>query len=202
MVTYHLFFVSSYRNAADALESESHGILQRYEVCDNVDLLTIVQEYETYSAVKFGRVPRLTRRKESESAGSDASRPKASTAANSRPQTRSRPAAGGSTVVARRFPPHLQQRIKVASDPSSAAGPSKITLHTDLQVSGHASSGTATSLPPLSTAAASKGLQSANSNSAHASTRRVNSTQQAVPPTVAPSPHHCPMHTVTMKIVL
>ena len=36
--------------------------LVKYEVCDNVDIPTIVQEFESYYAIKYGHPPKLTRR--------------------------------------------------------------------------------------------------------------------------------------------
>ena len=51
-----------YGKAVYALESESGVSLDRYEVCDNVDLLTIIQEYESYYSIKFNRPPKLIRK--------------------------------------------------------------------------------------------------------------------------------------------
>ena len=36
--------------------------LAKHEVCDNVDLPSIVQEFESFYAIKYGRQPKLTRR--------------------------------------------------------------------------------------------------------------------------------------------
>ncbi len=45
-----------------ALEAESGVNLDKYEVCDNVDLTTVIQEFETYYGIKFGRPPKLIRK--------------------------------------------------------------------------------------------------------------------------------------------
>ncbi len=41
---------------------ETSGTLAGFEVCDNVDLLTIVQEFEAYFTMRFGKAPKITRR--------------------------------------------------------------------------------------------------------------------------------------------
>lgn len=51
-----------YGKSVLALEAESGVLLSKYEVCDNVDLATIIQEYEAYYAIKFGRAPKLIRK--------------------------------------------------------------------------------------------------------------------------------------------
>ncbi|KAJ3200872.1 Katanin p60 ATPase-containing subunit A-like 2, partial [Clydaea vesicula] len=44
-----------------SLESESNVSLKKYCVADNLDLTTILQEYENYYAIKFNRQPKITR---------------------------------------------------------------------------------------------------------------------------------------------
>eukprot|EP00056_Hartaetosiga_gracilis_P022905 m.33840 g.33840 ORF g.33840 m.33840 type:complete len:601 (+) comp9884_c0_seq3:80-1882(+) len=51
-----------YIESALALEGESGVALSKYSVCDNVDLLNIVQEYEAYYQIKFGKPPRLIKK--------------------------------------------------------------------------------------------------------------------------------------------
>ena len=51
-----------YGKSVLALEAESGVLLSKYEVCDNVDLATVIQEYEAYYAIKFGRAPKLIRK--------------------------------------------------------------------------------------------------------------------------------------------
>lgn len=45
-------------DAANSLEQETKLGLRGYEVCDNVDLETILMEYESYYFVKFQKCPR------------------------------------------------------------------------------------------------------------------------------------------------
>eukprot|EP00048_Salpingoeca_helianthica_P008587 m.124273 g.124273 ORF g.124273 m.124273 type:complete len:590 (+) comp14646_c0_seq4:136-1905(+) len=48
--------------AVHALESDSGVSMDRYEVCDNVDLLTVIQEFEAYYSIKYNRPPKLIRK--------------------------------------------------------------------------------------------------------------------------------------------
>ena len=49
-------------DAANTLEQETKLGLRGYEVCDNVDLETILMEYESYYFVKFQKYPKITRK--------------------------------------------------------------------------------------------------------------------------------------------
>ncbi|KXS15834.1 AAA-domain-containing protein [Gonapodya prolifera JEL478] len=51
-----------YIDSASRLQSESGVSLSHVTVADNVDLLTVMQEYESYYTFKFGRAPRMTRK--------------------------------------------------------------------------------------------------------------------------------------------
>lgn len=51
-----------YMEAASALQQESSMCLRRFEVCDNVDLETILMEYESYYFIKFHKYPKLTKK--------------------------------------------------------------------------------------------------------------------------------------------
>lgn len=52
-----------YIDTAHALEKEGGTSLAKYEVCDNIDLPTILQEYESYHFVKFNRMPKIIKKK-------------------------------------------------------------------------------------------------------------------------------------------
>lgn len=52
-----------YLDTAQALTKEGGNVVTKYEVCDNVDLTTIYQEYESYFFIKFKRNPKITRKK-------------------------------------------------------------------------------------------------------------------------------------------
>uniref|UniRef100_A0A4W3HKX6 Katanin p60 ATPase-containing subunit A-like 2 n=1 Tax=Callorhinchus milii TaxID=7868 RepID=A0A4W3HKX6_CALMI len=56
------FFLSSYMDTANSLDQETNMGLHRFEVCDNIDLETILMEYESYYYVKFQRFPKLTKK--------------------------------------------------------------------------------------------------------------------------------------------
>ena len=43
-------------------QAESHVSLDRFDAADNIDLATIVQEFEEFHEMKFGRRPKLVRR--------------------------------------------------------------------------------------------------------------------------------------------
>ncbi|VCW50073.1 unnamed protein product, partial [Gulo gulo] len=49
----HYLTQEGYIDAANALEQETKLGLRRFEVCDNIDLETILMEYESYYFVKF-----------------------------------------------------------------------------------------------------------------------------------------------------
>ncbi len=54
--------VQGFKRTADALQAETSGALATLEVCDNVDLLSIVQEFEAYYTMRFGKPPKITRK--------------------------------------------------------------------------------------------------------------------------------------------
>ncbi|OBS76058.1 hypothetical protein A6R68_17488, partial [Neotoma lepida] len=58
----HYLTQEGYTNAANALEEESKLGLRRFEVCDNVDLETILMEYESYYFVKFQKYPKMVKK--------------------------------------------------------------------------------------------------------------------------------------------
>ncbi|XP_044132246.1 katanin p60 ATPase-containing subunit A-like 2 isoform X2 [Bufo gargarizans] len=58
----HYMLQEGYVDSANALEQESKLNLRRFEVCDNIDLETILQEYESYYYVKFQKYPKITKK--------------------------------------------------------------------------------------------------------------------------------------------
>ncbi|XP_072038188.1 katanin p60 ATPase-containing subunit A-like 2 isoform X2 [Amphiura filiformis] len=58
----HHLLQEGYTESAKALESESNLCFNKYEVCDNVDLQTVLMEYESYYFVKFQRYPKITKK--------------------------------------------------------------------------------------------------------------------------------------------
>ncbi|XP_021069998.2 katanin p60 ATPase-containing subunit A-like 2 [Mus pahari] len=58
----HYLTQEGYMDAAKALEEETRLGLRRFEVCDNVDLETILMEYESYYFVKFQKYPKVVKK--------------------------------------------------------------------------------------------------------------------------------------------
>ncbi|CAF4871173.1 unnamed protein product [Rotaria socialis] len=51
-----------YVESARQLEHETNLDVTKYDVCDNIDLDTILQEYESYFYIKFNKYPKLTKK--------------------------------------------------------------------------------------------------------------------------------------------
>lgn len=51
-----------YLDSVDRLQQESGISLEAWDAADNMDLVTIVQEFETYYEFKFKKQPKLTRK--------------------------------------------------------------------------------------------------------------------------------------------
>ncbi|XP_029436370.1 katanin p60 ATPase-containing subunit A-like 2 isoform X2 [Rhinatrema bivittatum] len=58
----HYLLQEGYVDAAKTLEQESKLGLRRFEVCDNIDLETILLEYESYYYIKFQKYPKVTKK--------------------------------------------------------------------------------------------------------------------------------------------
>uniref|UniRef100_A0A8D0RX78 Katanin catalytic subunit A1 like 2 n=1 Tax=Sus scrofa TaxID=9823 RepID=A0A8D0RX78_PIG len=58
----HYLTQEGYIDTANALDQETKMGLRRFEVCDNVDLETILMEYESYYFVKFQKYPKIVRK--------------------------------------------------------------------------------------------------------------------------------------------
>ncbi|XP_053313942.1 katanin p60 ATPase-containing subunit A-like 2 [Spea bombifrons] len=58
----HYLMQEGYVDSANALEQETKLDLRRFEVCDNIDLESILLEYESYYYVKFQKYPKVTKR--------------------------------------------------------------------------------------------------------------------------------------------
>ncbi|XP_040396531.1 katanin p60 ATPase-containing subunit A-like 2 isoform X3 [Cygnus olor] len=58
----HYLMEGGYVDAANALEQETTLGLRGFEVCDNIDLETILMEYESYYFVKFQKYPKITKK--------------------------------------------------------------------------------------------------------------------------------------------
>ncbi|KAJ8007516.1 hypothetical protein DPEC_G00118310 [Dallia pectoralis] len=62
ILIFHHLMNEGYMDAARALEQETSVGLEKFEVCDNIDLDTVLMEYESYYFIKFQRYPKLTKR--------------------------------------------------------------------------------------------------------------------------------------------
>ncbi|XP_047016811.1 katanin p60 ATPase-containing subunit A-like 2 isoform X2 [Ictalurus punctatus] len=62
ILIYHHLMEEGYADAASALEKETNFGLRRFEVCDNVDLDTVLMEYESFYFIKFQKYPKLTKK--------------------------------------------------------------------------------------------------------------------------------------------
>ncbi|XP_035415837.1 katanin p60 ATPase-containing subunit A-like 2 isoform X5 [Cygnus atratus] len=58
----HYLMEEGYVDAANALEQETTLGLRGFEVCDNIDLETVLMEYESYYFVKFQKYPKITKK--------------------------------------------------------------------------------------------------------------------------------------------
>ncbi|KAM5222254.1 katanin p60 ATPase-containing subunit A-like 2 isoform 2-T2 [Ctenodactylus gundi] len=58
----HYLTQEGYIDTANALEQETKLGLRRFEVCDNVDLETILMEYESYYFIKFQKYPKIVKK--------------------------------------------------------------------------------------------------------------------------------------------
>jgi katanin p60 ATPase-containing subunit A1 len=54
--------IQGFSKSLATLEAESGVSLERYELCDNIDLLTVIQEYESYYSIKFSRAPKIVKK--------------------------------------------------------------------------------------------------------------------------------------------
>ncbi|XP_075441908.1 katanin p60 ATPase-containing subunit A-like 2 isoform X1 [Ascaphus truei] len=58
----HYLMQEGYVDSSNALEQETKLGLRRFEVCDNIDLETILMEYESYYYIKFQKYPKITKK--------------------------------------------------------------------------------------------------------------------------------------------
>ncbi|OCU02704.1 katanin p60 ATPase-containing subunit A-like 2 isoform X1 [Xenopus laevis] len=58
----HYLLQEGYVDSANSLEQETKISSRRFEVCDNVDLETILMEYESYYYIKFQKYPKITKK--------------------------------------------------------------------------------------------------------------------------------------------
>lgn len=66
---------NGYQASYNQLEIEAGVNMKKFCVADNVDLTTILQEYETYYNIKFGKQPKITRKLTSAEASVNQTKP-------------------------------------------------------------------------------------------------------------------------------
>ncbi|XP_031433290.1 katanin p60 ATPase-containing subunit A-like 2 isoform X2 [Clupea harengus] len=62
VLIYHHLTEEGYLDTANSLDKETRFGLRRFEVCDNVDLDTVLMEYESFYFIKFQKYPKLTKK--------------------------------------------------------------------------------------------------------------------------------------------
>ena len=58
----HWLVEEGYCETARSFERETNLDLRKFDVCDNIDLDTVLQEYESYYYVRFSRYPKITKK--------------------------------------------------------------------------------------------------------------------------------------------
>ncbi|CAH1796217.1 unnamed protein product [Owenia fusiformis] len=58
----HYLTEEGYLEASNALSKETNLDMRRFEVCDNIDLETVLMEYESYYYIKFSKYPKVTKK--------------------------------------------------------------------------------------------------------------------------------------------
>ncbi|KAL2099910.1 hypothetical protein ACEWY4_004304 [Coilia grayii] len=62
VLIYHHLTEEGYVETANCLDKETRFGLRRFEICDNVDLDTVLMEYESFYFIKFQKYPKLTKK--------------------------------------------------------------------------------------------------------------------------------------------
>ncbi|KAI8923865.1 P-loop containing nucleoside triphosphate hydrolase protein [Entophlyctis helioformis] len=62
LILQHLQTAGAYNESVERLQAEAHVSLRKVSAADNMDLLFILQEFESYYAFKFGKAPKLVRK--------------------------------------------------------------------------------------------------------------------------------------------
>ncbi len=56
------YFMTSFVNAAESLKGESNMDFNAFRICDNVDLETILMDFESFYFVKFNKYPKISKK--------------------------------------------------------------------------------------------------------------------------------------------
>jgi katanin p60 ATPase-containing subunit A1 len=58
----HWLTEEGYAETAKSFEKETNLDLRKYDVCDNIDLESVLQEYESYYYVRFNKYPKVIKK--------------------------------------------------------------------------------------------------------------------------------------------
>jgi katanin p60 ATPase-containing subunit A1 len=81
---------NGYIEAAERLQHESGGVLSKFAAADNIDLIMVLNEYETYYEMRFDKKPKLARKLEGDEAVVRSSKPNSSNQKRSTSSTKER----------------------------------------------------------------------------------------------------------------
>ncbi|XP_063432768.1 katanin p60 ATPase-containing subunit A-like 2 isoform X1 [Mytilus trossulus] len=128
-------YEEGYVEAAQALGRETNLDVNKYEVCDNIDLETIIMEYESYYYVKFAKYPKITKKLTS-SAGDRRGPPQKSTISrtNSASLSRCRSSLGKNSASLTPSLPRIPQNGRPPSPPLQSGRPKSGTGRQTRQV--------------------------------------------------------------------
>ncbi|XP_071171465.1 katanin p60 ATPase-containing subunit A-like 2 isoform X7 [Mytilus edulis] len=128
-------YEEGYVEAAQALGRETNLDVNKYEVCDNIDLETIIMEYESYYYVKFAKYPKITKKLTS-SAGDKRGAPQKSSISrtNSASLSRCRSSLGKNSASLTPSLPRIPQNGRPPSPPQQSGRPKSGTGRQTRQV--------------------------------------------------------------------
>lgn len=126
----HCLREEGYVDTANALEKEGGAGLTKYEVCDNIDLPTVLQEYESYHFVKFNRMPKIIKKKVTSADSRKVLPPKSkSLSLSSRSSSVSLPSINGSSGLDNTQSPSSTKRPSSDGKRKSTSSSTKQKLH-------------------------------------------------------------------------
>ncbi|XP_032232246.1 katanin p60 ATPase-containing subunit A-like 2 [Nematostella vectensis] len=128
----HYLREEGYTDAAHMLEREGGVSLTKFEVCDNVDLPTILQEFEAYYCVKFNKAPKIIKKSPSSADATKGLPPKLkSLNKNSRKDSVSLPSihnsASDSSPSSKRPSSDTRKKTKVTKQNSRSSSPPTVS---------------------------------------------------------------------------
>ncbi|XP_015763080.1 PREDICTED: katanin p60 ATPase-containing subunit A-like 2 [Acropora digitifera] len=130
ILIHHCLREEGYVDTANALEKEGGVALTKYEVCDNIDLPTVLQEYESYHFVKFNRMPKIIKKKVTSADSRKVLPPKSKTLSlSSRSSSVSLPSINGSSGLDNTQSPSSTKRPSSDGKRKSTSSSTKQKLH-------------------------------------------------------------------------